>query len=150
MNKKLIYNEDIYNLIKTDLYLIDVENVTFEIWNKIPSEFIDSYYENEMEINPVHNDFDKWNENMHMRPNPTYSVALFNNSVVSSIYMGTYPEKSLNLWHTKKEYRQMKIGKGVLLNLLRTELEFDNKSEIVAWDITSEQVDKTLTKYGFI
>jgi hypothetical protein len=149
MDKRLKYSEQIFNLIKTDLSSIEVKDITFEIWNEIPSEFLNSYYENEKQINPVVHDFDSWQENIVMRPNPTYSVALSNNLVVSSVYLGTYPEKSLNLWHTNKKYRGMKIGKGVLLNLLKTTLEIDNESQIVAWDITSKEVDNVLNKYGF-
>ncbi|TSE05587.1 hypothetical protein [Aquimarina algiphila] len=150
MDKKLIYSDTIFNKIKEDFESIEIEKLQFEIWTELPNEYLNSYYENEKKIEPNKLEFEEWSENITSRPEPIYSVAIFENKIVSSIYSGNvYGERNLNLWHTNNRFRRQQIGKGVLLNLLKTIFEKNNKSIIKAWDITSEGVDNILTTYGF-
>ncbi|WP_282081077.1 hypothetical protein [Aquimarina algiphila] len=98
MDKKLIYSDTIFNKIKEDFESIEIEKLQFEIWTELPNEYLNSYYENEKKIEPNKLEFEEWSENITSRPEPIYSVAMFENKIVSSIYSGNvYGERNLNL-----------------------------------------------------
>ena len=152
MDRKLIFNQDNLNKVITDFNALSqaIDNINFEIWTEIPENFKSSYYKNEELINPEIETFEKWETKLSKRPSPIYSVAVIGNEVISSIYGAeVYNERNMNLWATNSEYRQMQIGKAVLLNFIKYVFENNQNIPIKAWDITTEQVDKTLLKLGF-
>ncbi len=152
MDRKFTFNQDKFNKVTTDFNILSkkIENINFEIWTEIPETYKKSYYENERLINPDIDTFEIWEEKLSKRPNPIYSVAIIKNQVISSVFGAeVYSERSMNLWATNSEYRQMQIGKTVLLNFIKYTFENNKNIPIKAWDVTSEEVDRTLQKLGF-
>ena len=86
-----------------------------------------------------------------MRPNPIYSVALVDDSVVSSVYGGLEVQyvRTINLWSTNSDYRQKGIGKAVLYNFIKYCFDNNHDIQLMAEDVTSEQIDKVLINIGF-
>ncbi len=152
MDRKLIFTEGLLNCTTADFYQLksSIPEITFEIWNDIPKKFLCSYYENEQIVNPVKKSFEDWKANLVKRPEPLYSVALSKDSVVSSVYGAVIAsERIMNLWATKSEFREKRIGKIVLLNFIRYCFENNPDMQIKAWDVTSQRIDTVLTNMGF-
>lgn len=125
--------------------------IIFEVWTEIPEYLQYSYYTNEQIINPVKESFDDWKIKLPKRLNPIYSLAIYENHIISSVYSGEVSScgRIMNLWSTKPEFRKKGIGSVVLLNLISHCFE-NNNTQITAWDITSKEVDKVLTSIGFV
>lgn len=152
MDCKAILDKELYERVKHDFNSIETEKgVSFRVWTVIPEEYLNSYYLNEISINPLKQEFEQWVSPYRLRNSPIYSVALYNEEVVSSLCsIMSYDQHVINLWSTHESYRSKHLGKGVLLNCLIA--IFENRkeaTEVYAWDITSEIVFSTLTKYGF-
>lgn len=153
MDAKLEYNKEIHKIIRTDFQAIENQiGIQFYIWQDIPTEFLQSYFENEISINPVRIEFEVWMSNLKKRLGPLYSVAIEEKrGVIASVYSGiTSSQRFINLWHVNENFRGRSIGKAVLLNCINNLLEHSPETPIVAWDITSRNVMATLVQYGFV
>lgn len=152
MDRTLTFTQKILDIVSESFNKLktSTSDVRFKIWTELPENFQYSYYLNEQLINPVKESFEDWRINLSKRPKPLYSVALDKDSVISSVYGAGLPyERTMNLWVTKPEFRQKGIGKVVLLNFIKHCLENNPEMQIKAWDVTSKQIDKVLTKIGF-
>lgn len=152
MDRTLTFTKKISDLVTESFNMIKTSSsdVRFEIWTELPENFQYSYYLNEQMINPVKESFEQWKSNLSKRPKPLYSVALAEDGVISSVYGAEFSkERTMNLWITKPDFRQKRIGKAVLLNFIRHSFENSPEIQIKAWDVTSKQIDDVLIKIGF-
>jgi hypothetical protein len=152
MDRKLTFSQKKLEEIIKEFESISnkLNHICFEIWTTIPEVSQKSYFDNEQLINPEIETFEIWKTKLSRRPNPIYSVAKIGNEIISSIYGAEVcDERIMNLWATKSEFQQKKIGKAVLLNFVKYTLERNQNIPIKAWDVTSKKVDNTLIKLGF-
>jgi hypothetical protein len=152
MDRKLIFTQKVLDLVTKDFnkYKSSILEVEFEIWTKIPENVQYSYYLNEQIISPSQETFEEWKNKLYQRPKPIYSVAVYNENIISSIYGAELPfERTMNLWITQPDFRKKGIGRIVLLNFIKYCFENNPDMHINAWDITSRKIDNVLTNIGF-
>ena len=155
MDRKLFWNREKYRTILNSYTaaINNFENIEqdydFFVWNEIPDNYKQSFYENESNINPVEESYEDWTLKLTRRPEPYFSVCIHNNIIVSSLSSSQFHEdRMVNLWHTLQGHRNIEIGKIVFLNMLLF-IHFCDRRNISAWDVTSAQVDEFLTNNGF-
>lgn len=155
MDRKLFWNREKYRAILNGYTeaINNFDNIEqdydFFVWNEIPENYKQSFYENESNINPVDESYEDWTLKLTRRPAPYFSVCIYNNIIVSSLSSSQFHEdRMVNLWHTLQGHRNIGIGKIVFLNMLLF-IHFCDRRNISAWDVTSAQVDEFLTNNGF-
>lgn len=153
MDKTLIWNEEIINAINSRIVALreSLHGYEWYVWDEIPEEFKMSFYENEGEINPNNLGYDEWLVNLTRRPNPLFSVVVYEGRVVASVSSGNPPGmgRMINLWHVNNEHRGKGLGKMVILNILHVLYNSEPTNNITAWDITSQEVNQFLVSIGF-
>jgi hypothetical protein len=152
MDRKLLFDEEVKKRLLDEFLKIknSLVEISFEVWNAIPEEFQESYFENEQLINPITEPFDIWREKLSKRNKTVYSVGIFENKVIASVCGSEISEtRSMNLWVVNQKFRNMKIGEAVIVNYILYSFEKNSLITVWAWDITSKLVDDFLIKIGF-